>query len=172
MSQIDWKSAPEGATHFGPETDTHCESWYRVEGGKIISFVPTGDYPFVLTKAQAGSGYFHAIDELIEPWTGKGLPPIGLACEGRVQNGGEWKVMTLKYKSLDFSVFELDGEESPIWNPQYWEFRPIRTPEQIADAERKQVIAEMTEIAGGTYAPRDCIVQRLYDAGYRKEAAK
>ena len=49
------------------------------------------------------------------------------------------------------------------------EFRPIRTPEQIAADEREAAIKEMLEDAGrpDTAKTRDQ-AQLLYDAGWRK----
>jgi hypothetical protein len=171
MSQIDWKSAPEGATHFGPETDTHCESWYRVEGGKIISFVPTGDYPFVLTKAQAGSGYYHAIDELIEPWTGEGLPPVGTVCE-RHASGDLWERARIKYQQANICVWEVFGlaVERCSDSAHQMVFRPIRTPEHIAAAEREETLQEIASTIGRVTFYEDA--EALYALGYRKQVTK
>ena len=48
------------------------------------------------------------------------------------------------------------------------EFRPIRTPERIAADEREAAVAEMLGLFGGTDSRDTYLMQRLYDAGYRK----
>lgn len=167
--------APEGATHYGPDTDSHCESWYRVDGGVITAFVPVGDYPFVLSPAQAGTGYYHAVDELVEIWTGKGAPPAGAVCERRFPevDGSSWRQVTILLIG-DQKIFYRD-EAGDEWanRPDDIEFRPIRTPEQIAAEKRIEEINEMAELSlyghyAFTLAQAKIACAVLHDKGYRK----
>ena len=115
-------------------------------------------------------------------WTGEGLPPEGLKVEALIDGSGDWVEVTLKYQSLDFSVFQkADGTEFPLWNPQYSTFRPVRTAEQIEKDERLHALRNAaTDIAktlarfendlpGGAAA--QTVMEAMIEAGYRKHAA-
>lgn len=131
----------------------------------------------IVTRAQWQAAVDALKAEAAPAWVGIGLPPIGLPCEGRPKSGGDWRTMTLRYRSLDFSVFEINGEESPIWNTQYWAFRPIRTPEQIvAEEQAKAIDLAMRMINATTMVPGDQarqniarhVVETMIKDGYRK----
>lgn len=101
-------------------------------------------------------------------WTGEGLPPVGCEFERRFvdQDSSSWaygKVIAHGKRR----VFYVDrtGDE---WShsPEDMEFRPIRTPEQIAEEEREKAIKEMIGFIGGS---RRREAEYLYDAGYRKQ---
>jgi hypothetical protein len=92
------------------------------------------------------------------------MPPVGAVCEISSQ-GADWGVATIQYTADNVVVWRWEnqakGQVCACYRHEI-EMRPLNTP------EREKAIAEMTEIAGGTYALRDDIIQRLYNAGYRK----
>ncbi|MGX0957430.1 hypothetical protein AB7M18_003558 [Pseudomonas viridiflava] len=116
-----------------------------------------------------------AVDALNDPaWNGEGLPPVGLKVEAQYDGNSDWRQVTLKYQSLDFSIFEqADGNEFPLWNPQYAKFRPIRTAEQIEAEERECAVTDMCVLLGKdpNRAGVRVMAGVLYEAGYRKQVA-
>lgn len=103
-------------------------------------------------------------------WDGEGLPPVGAKCEARaVTNISEFKwievnVEFISEKGVFLTSNELTG--GCIGLPgKHVEFRPIRTPEQIAAQEREQAITDLMQ----TTCIRRGEAARIYEAGYRKQ---
>lgn len=157
--RINWNEAPSDATHaFGRVAFRKKDrngSWYgwRRHAKEWVRVIRPHPERYVARPVG---------------WNGEGLPPVGTVCEARIEGKHFWEKLTMKYRSLDFSVFEReDGNEFPLWNPQYAEFRPIRTAEQIAAEEREKACNEMASLIGrGTFFQD---AEALYDAGYRKQ---
>jgi hypothetical protein len=118
-------------------------------------------------------------------WNGEGWPPVGLKCEMRMWPNGEWEGCQPVYyleQPSDHSdqvvVYQnsLSGDVCYILDPPCAgsiEFRPIRTPEQIAAEERAAAIEAMCKecgFDGGGATFYTCA--GLYDAGYRKQTDK
>lgn len=105
-----------------------------------------------------------------EKWSGEGIPPVGTFCDGYVQNSGrEWKwleVEILKHNDTSNNECAVHVTKHGIlrWCDQ---FRPIRTPEQIAAEERLHAIDEMIDFVVPCITYRN-LISALYDAGYRK----
>lgn len=120
----------------------------------------------LVTRAQ----WQAAVDALAKhEFIREGIPNIGTICEGRVKNGGHWRKYTVKAMSTDFLIVwcEQDLAETPIRHA-YWEFRPIRTAEQIAAEERENAIREMTALT--EHEGLKCWAEYVYDRlGYRKQ---
>lgn len=98
-------------------------------------------------------------------WNGVWPPAVGSVIEISSQ-GADWGVATVQWAADNVIVWRWDGQakgQACACYKHEVELRPIHTE------ERQKVVAEMIEVAGGAYAPRDAIVQRLYDAGYRKQ---
>lgn len=101
-------------------------------------------------------------------WTGEGLPPVGTVCE--MQNAiGIWREVEI-FAHFKGNVFGWDGGELiNYFSNDPHEFRPIRTPEQIAAEEREtelnRMVATVSMLDKG-WARKVCA--GLYDAGYRK----
>jgi len=180
MSGIDWSNAPESATHITlPNSPNQRPVFWRVAAGKAREAWPVEpDFSEVRDHYRYGPDgcvSFLADTAIAKPavWSGEGLPPAGLKVEALIEGNGDWVEVTLKYRSLDFSVFERgDGEEFPLWNPQYSTFRPIRTAEQIAAEAREKAAKHLYETIrpGKTWEvahnmARDGIY-RAIDAGY------
>lgn len=168
---IDWSKAPDwaGAVIKNPSDDYY---WVSQFGGiscrQRVGAIEPDDTSACMRE---GSLWTLVAERQSVAWNGEGLPPVGLKVEGLIQGNGDWCELTLKYKSTDFSVFErADGEEFPLWNPQYSTFRPLRTPEQISAEEREKAIEEMVALSpmlDKGWARKVCTA--VYDAGYRKQ---
>ena len=109
---------------------------------------------------------------------GKGSTPDGSACEFR-ERGGEWVTdATLVYLSKYTALFVFPCGNEAVHFPHQIEFRPTRTTEQIAAAEREKARDEalnaMTadgRTSGETeeqWQFRLKIVSEMLDMGYRK----
>lgn len=115
-----------------------------------------------------------AVDVLNAPkvveWDGVGMPPEGTVC-GLWYKGCDQGECTVLFMGAEVGVFKSHAfnHEQHADLVHYSFYKVENTTEEKDAQERKKAIAEMTEIAGGQYSPRDSIVQRLFDAGYRKE---
>ena len=161
MSEIDWDKAPEGATHyrnlsgmFYKFSDNSAGRFWSYDLREWLKSGAIKDYePMVMRPSPA--------------WSGEGLPPVGIDIEVKHELYG-W---------IGARVVGEDGEAALVrTNDGYagvfpHQFRPIRTPEQIAADERSKAIDEMVKALGmddpGTAEYIRCGL--IYDAGYRKE---
>jgi len=66
------------------------------------------------------------------PWTGEGLPPVGTVCEvkGCMSHYLKWNKVTVF--AVRGKTVMFDMEDGRWGQTDQHEFRPIRTPEQIA----------------------------------------
>lgn len=103
-------------------------------------------------------------------WTGEGLPPVGTVCEFMKHNSppapkGQWTVGDIRYVSDCYVIIGGEGCEH-AHHPRNCSFRPVRTPEQIAEEERIASAYAMCAVAR-SLSNVDAVA--LYDAGYRKQ---
>lgn len=104
-------------------------------------------------------------------WRGPqdGLPPVGELIEWRELTGLQWvKARVLFISDKSVVLQRADGFEWQMITKRAV-FRAIETPEQKAAREREEAVAEMLSIFGGTDSRDTYLMQRLYDAGYRKQ---
>lgn len=136
----------------------------------------TGGAPYLVVSLNVWfDGTFAARAELVEfkqlEWNGEGLPPAGLAVEWHSDSNTGWQEATVLAYHGDYAWIQPKGKPSIIvGNPA--NFRPIRTPEQIAAEKRGEAIAEIAKASG--LRMRDGAVEvatALYAAGYRKQVA-
>ncbi|KWV82537.1 hypothetical protein PFLL34_03586 [Pseudomonas fluorescens] len=178
---IDWSKAPEWANAV-------------IEGTGVLVWVPFTDG--ICTGQIIEDGRSQEVDMLpphkwklvevrpVKPWTGDGLPPVGIEIEAMMRrnmhDGYAWHRAKVVHGPLPGSegevlVFCLETT-SPAWVD---EFRPVRTPEQIAAEQRKKEIDEIHKICiesfpsstrtgelNRTISDCACII---YKAGYRKQ---
>jgi hypothetical protein len=180
--------APQGATHwykanglFYRFADDGNACFDRAHGyqptGRNLDFYAEGSMlPLVEVMIAPQSNEPKNVAQLY--WDGEGLPPVGAECEYRVLNGpwyrcevgysffdGEHRCFVIKCPHLEYEqVSRIEpGSEGSI------EFRPVRTPEQIAQQERQAAIEEMDAVFSSNFeGHRKDGLQALYDAGYRK----
>lgn len=110
-----------------------------------------------------------------EPWTGKGLPPVGIEIEAMMRrsmhDGYAWQRAKVVHGPLPGSegevlVFCLETT-SPAWVD---EFRPVRTPEQIAAEERQAGTQALLDTFNANFEGHVLDgLSAIWDAGYRKQ---
>ncbi|HCA7769791.1 TPA: hypothetical protein MX426_004517 [Pseudomonas aeruginosa] len=164
---IDWYTAPEGATHWEPRGSLYREGWMKKVGNKW-SYWAEGRKAWISeTSACSVSAEREATFEARpkEAWDGQGLPPVGITCESW-RSGVRRIVKILGHGDEYIFVREDDGREILLSIGDGREFRPLRTPEQIAAEEREKAIEEMC-FAEETLTVKQA--KALYDAGYRRQ---
>lgn len=165
MSEIDWSKAPDGATHYRPQfgywykQDVHAWVWID-SGWARMDRDDLGEYSFSCNLIELPS--------LFE-WNGTGLPPVGTVCECQ-NNEMKWLQGTIVYVGKDNGTpLAIMQTKTEILYGEAGEFRPIRTPEQIAAEEREKAIDGMfNEANERAFMSYRELCAALYDAGYRK----
>lgn len=170
MSNIDWGSAPEWATHAIRKTHEPNK------GSVHWSVVVDGEH-----KTHPNGSWFHPNGydvvqerprnpEQHQPWNGEGLPPVGLYVEFASHRDKAWRGGVILYASSYTCVIRADDQGGEfVAHPDTLMFRTARTPEQIAAQERIASAYSMCAIAR-SLTNVDGLA--LYDAGYRKQGAK
>lgn len=169
-----WSKAPEGATH-------HCSArnaWFKQDENDM--WLIWQAYVRFDSKPLIGWCFCHApdgSDVTTKAWTGEGLPPVGIEIEVMMPGLGNttyfWQRAKVVHSALPDSpgeilVFSLETSR-PAWAD---EFRPVRTPEQIAFEARDNAVKEMLSVwnSGFEGHVKDGLYA-LYDANYRKQTA-
>ena len=181
--EIDWSKAPVWANAVIASQDG--QEFYVSQWGGISARQRIG-YSWADSDASA---------DMIEPhdwvlvttrqgeWAGEGLPPVGTVCEAGIQhvsgpNNETRSVIWIEghviaYHAIKDKTYAWFAEDDGFYPPGVFEFRPIRTPEQIAAEERDAASIELAGILSGHdqhIAVRDIeMAKYLYDAGYRKQ---
>lgn len=183
---IDWSSAPEWAnvviaaslgTMYWAEQyggRSRCIRVQRRQPGVEAAANMTGDHKWTLVESRP--------IETVEPasWNGEGLPPVGMVCEDGIPHisgpGGETRCViwiegcVVAYHDIKGKTYAWFAEDDGFYPPGMFEFRPIKTAEQIAAEERSAAIDEMvkTFYQGNTVVGGADGFIALYNAGYRK----
>lgn len=169
---IDWSKAPEGATHASSNGHNGFCFW-RESRGRMVEFWGAeihrvNAFGFIKTRSEC-------IPRPTTPqWSGKGLPPVGTACEACFACDGfeSWHkgICIFKGKNpelVDVAVIKC-GEIAAMYRTCEY-IRPIRTPEQIARNEREAAVNELKREMTPSY---DAFAEPLLDVitrlGYRK----
>lgn len=164
MENIDWSKAPKGATHYNPM----CGDWYKVSGvsADCWSNFKGGWHPAHIWESRKD----YCIARPSPPWNGQGLPPVGTVCE--MKYCGEWEkteILCIGVKHVFIRQIAVTGEAFECsLNLSACQFRPIRTPEQIAADERKSVIDDLMRLYIEGASGHIGGIAAIYEAGYRK----
>lgn len=175
MEKIDWRKAPNGATHYRMGS---VLPWRMLEDGEWYCWEPDEENWIAISDPMPEQ--YLPIDDHAE-WTGEGLPPAGTVCEWahagqwlkvEVAYLSEWLIVLRDTRKDESGLIDTEGVEIAIyhWQEDAPVFRPIRTPEQIAAEEREKVVQEMDQAlayASSGNHPMSALYA-LYDAGYRK----
>ncbi|WEX18909.1 hypothetical protein P2T68_16830 [Pseudomonas sp. G11] len=184
---IDWSKAPYDAEAGYLGASETYDAWYRRDGiGQVQQICPgAGIYVWTWMGGRADFPAGAELRPVAKPeWAGEGLPPVGIEIEAMLPALGSarfWQIAKVVHGPLPESpgeilVFSLENTK-PSWVDQ---FRPIRTPEQIAaeerDLARTEILNAMT--ADGrtegeneeNWQFRMQIVGEILDMGYRKQA--
>ena len=189
MSGIDWSKAPEWAGAV-VESERGVRFWVSQFGGtsarqRVGSLYPEEDSRADMTADDHG---WLLIENRPSPaWNGEGLPPVGVRCEAGIPHASGpnnersfiWiEGSVIAYHEIKGKTYAWFSEDDGFYPPNVLEFRPIRTPEQIAADEREEAVAAMLEL--DPYQPNTTLgmmsradfCRTLHDAGYRKQADK
>ncbi|MFG8850592.1 hypothetical protein ACEPUQ_28735 [Pseudomonas aeruginosa] len=182
---IDWSKAPEGANKAGFTGPDNYLQFYRIPGR-------FGDYDYWSeNNGWRGTDFPTCANQLFErpakvEWDGQGLPPVGTVCEFTHEGDGvkgRWiKCRVAGYTEGNRHVAvetddDLYADEDGLvflFTPQDIQWRPARTPEQIAAEAREAAIVAMLDLDpphenGLGLTSRRQFCETLYDAGYRRQ---
>lgn len=166
---IDWSCAPAEATHYCIGDDLN--PWRKIVGTTVYAI---NRKKWVMWSS-FNEGYMPAYYAPIplETWDGQGLPPVGITCESW-RSGVRRIVKILGHGDEYIFVREDDGREILLSIGDGREFRPLRTPEQIAAEEREKAIDAMLDLdppheSGFIMTSRRQFCEILFDAGYRRQ---
>ncbi|HFQ7428301.1 TPA: hypothetical protein ACHSVW_005954 [Pseudomonas aeruginosa] len=185
---IDWSKAPEGATHYQPESRGFHAAWFRLQGGKAREMwvvIPGGALEQIIDPTVFDESMQNLIARPAEPatWDGQGLPPVGIEAEiiWDSTDVAYYRAKILAHDE-DRVVFRWCEGESKGQYGSYAvlnfgilpTFRPPRTPEQIAAEEREKAIDAMLDLdppheSGFGMTSRRQFCEILFDAGYRRQ---
>ncbi|HCJ6265532.1 hypothetical protein ACRS9D_05205 [Pseudomonas aeruginosa] len=176
---IDWSKAPEGATHWEPKSYYFTEGWMRKVGNEWSFWSEVSESwvrgTLTCNVSAEREATFEAKPQ--DPWNGQGLPPVGTVCEYRHLIWPEYRPCEIRYISEE-SLVAYDDAQEQFYRTCDMLFRPVRSPEQIAAAERWAAIQQMLAFADVKYgagelmSPKEYVetaVAALYDAGYRRQ---
>jgi hypothetical protein len=159
MKEIDCNDPPEGATHWSPSNGI----FYKYDDGELKAFLfDSWQHSELIESFRAGLIARHA------GWNGEGLPPVGTVCEMK-DDRGSWLKVEIIASHAGYSHGWSDVCTQNFFADDPQDFRPIRTPEQIAADEREAAIDQMTLLLDTDRGrAMRLISEALYDAGYRK----
>lgn len=178
-ADIDWSKAPKWA-NVVIRAELGSEFWspYFGPGHPTVQDIKTGKTQYA---SMTGEHCWTLVEKRPGPvWSGEGLPPVGTVCQLRtVRDPNDafegWGKAEILYSSDGAVVWRWQGHTSEFgaeWSEV--EFRPIRTPEQIAAEEREKAIDALCyDIVSHYEAPKMSehylgLARALHSAGYRK----
>jgi hypothetical protein len=176
----DWTKAPEGATHYYGITGSGISAHWIKAVGNDRYWIDKDQTMNEWRVDTLPSDISMTLSRPASTWNGTDLPPVGTVCETA------WNSHDLSYVSCkilahdeDRAVFrftsgkrkgEYSSETANSCNGRQGEcpqFRPIRTPEQIAAEEREAAIKEIEDMLAG-YSYKKC-AEIIYEAGFRNK---
>ncbi|MHC8403626.1 hypothetical protein [Pseudomonas sp. TMB3-21] len=172
---IDWSKAPHWAKRHGFNSFNQA-AWIGEKNYQYVEDI--GIWEFGTTGYELSA--FHGLTERPVVWTGEGLPPVGTELEA----GFACEEFEMWHKGVcvavgedpegreEFCVVKF-GNKLAMYTDEGRRMRPIRTPERIAADERE---AACRQLLKDCYQDENAfaLIQagRLYDAGWRKQAAQ
>lgn len=191
MSWIDWSKAPAWAECVIRSTEDEIATLYWSEAfgtidGKRCAVGSEWRRPGVNDLANtAGKNHCWILVERrpAKAWSGYGLPPVGTVCEilSTPEPNGLWCKGIILYISNSSCVWAWDINQIDLCaNTFDMQFRPIRTPEQIAADQRlhdiRNVCTAISKTLDGLHESQELtavmIIEAMLDAGYCKQATK
>ncbi len=173
MKKIDWSKAPEGATHFTFQDETWLRGFWKRDGERVWFWADMPESGWAPTYADPIKKGVAIQRPIYIVWSGEGLPPVGSDCEVNDERVGLWAKVdeVLAHSRIagkDVAVFQIG--DYIAYSPAD-RFRPLRTPEQIAEEARDREVDEMITLIGdvGDNPSWPDIAATLHEAGYRKQ---
>ncbi len=172
MSEPDWKTAPEGATHYSKRT----AAFYKFVDGDLFCFVNRGNNGWEVSDYTNNEDFIYTLNPRPSPaWHETGdLPPIGTECEFSVNTTKtRWcKVYMIGLSRNGAPVFEYEdgtvGNLADNFLPEKGSFfRPIQSDRDkfVDDALSMCTFYEVENDIIGTYRKA---FEQMYEAGFRK----
>ena len=166
-SKIDWSKAPEDATHYQAKTHGVFECWLK-PGHSVRVSRREQDW-----REDGYADDLIATSAIKRPWSGEGLPPVGVVCEYMAADNLWIECEVVAHRNNAAIVID-NGYDCALVPAR--ELRPIRTTEQIAADEREAAIAGMKMVFDSvsdnlmptSNAYLETIFGALHDKGYRK----
>ena len=156
--QIDWSKAPDDATHYQAATHGVFECWLKPGHAVRVS---RGEPDW---RQDDYADDLIATSAIKRPWSGEGLPPVGVVC---MANG--YQVVIVAHHCNGIHAIYAESEyDGLLYYGEPNEFRPIRTPEQIAADEREAAIDAMFSRFGGVGGLTRKQCAWVISEGYRK----
>jgi hypothetical protein len=168
MSDIDWTEAPEGTTHYTHHSGAGSR-WLRLYDNGMICWFSNCWRPYDKDRTTGRDHLEAATARPSGAWTGAGQPPLHVDIEWRYGDHA-WKPGRALYIGSFYAILEAsDGEQH--YYVRDIQFRPIRTPEQIAAEERQKDVMAIGDIliANRGISTEYHQAGLIYDAGYRKQ---
>lgn len=145
---------------------------YRRQAGERWEAYVDGDWVLLV----GGMPWSYVPIQTETEWTGEGMPPVGVEIEVKHKDATpEWarpdfykaEIVAIGKQLVIFAA-ESTGCET-VGKIEDYEFRPVRTPEQIAAEKRDAAIKEMQRLVGSC---NTFPFAALYDYGYRPQVEK
>lgn len=167
--KYDFKNAPEGTTHFNPETAIAAKCWVKIENGVVYFRYSTNNswYYWFMADDKNKQHYMENFVE-VKPKDKEGwIPPVGAICEAWYSSRRDWcEAEVLKVDSDEHGTLiaarELDTDYL-FWSH---DFRPLKTKEEI---EREEAIAEMRDDILNHEYTEASLEEYLIDLGWKKK---
>lgn len=147
---IDWSKAPEWAIahalYVSPDSQVKAV-WVGEHQFQQVELSRSFPYGGGAGEARHNPTLAQFKYETPRPsaWKGEGLPPVGTVCEVLNSNLGSpaWEQCAVLFTGKHLVVYNSESCEERTAHIDYLEFRPIRTPEQIAAEERGWKIKDL-----------------------------
>jgi len=192
MSGIDWSKAPADAHAGSAGNHQMFAAWYRKDGNGQVQQIceGAGVKDWMWMGGRTDFPIPHELrPALIKPegWTGKGLPPVGTVVE--VVSPGYHHDRFARFIGKEVTIVAhdvIEGDPVAVFrmaiegfaSEQDYHaliagcFRPIKTPEQIAEDERLSAMRPLTDLILSRidigHIDASGLAGFIHDAGYRK----
>jgi len=165
---IDWSKAPSWAYAYAQIIYNHQTSakdfaWICRDGYRVALPDDSREECWPFTEGTFTADRFRILEFRpdLSPWTGEGLPPIGIVCEVLITSAlgkREWREGKIIHRCRTSAAVAHGPELGLVeWGHG---FRPIRTPEQIAAEEREASAVDLFRSVMNS--PKSC---SWYDLG-------
>lgn len=176
--KIDWDKAPEGATHYLPESITYYPAWMKKHHDQwwFVCEKPehwhSDDWGLCVSNEEYQTLYVKPEEK--QEWDGVGLPPVGTKCQYSY-NDKVWFTCEVTYVVGNFGVVALchtglDFAGEQVLDSSITSFKPILSPEQSKKQEAIQSILKDVE---SIWCESDVeLAEKLFELGYEKREGK
>lgn len=143
MSDIDWSKAPEGATHYGYDSDYYVSGWYKVDGdtqkfknsdtmpdrwGNILVNRPTDQ---LIPRPQLKPVYTKEMSDNGE------LPSVGMECMVICGNdlNSTWHECVVDFIGKFKAVVTTQQISEKLIDLEFDKFKPLTSPIELINNE-------------------------------------